>query len=1744
MSTIAATVIMLLSICLLSKLDFLPGMSVSARAADYDVTFRIANDGDGGKITATSGNNSVTVMLEGGLNTDGNNTTITVEPYEGYCLGDIRVFHDGSEQKGVLSKKSDNTYQLLATVASYLEVVVSFEPNDGHRINITNKSTYAYYEITVKRDGKLININKNSLIAKYGDKITIKFSPLPKHIITDIALAPQISDSITNYNTYTVTFTMPDSDVTVSSSHELMFDINFASTEHGSVTANKTSSKKFETITLTVTPEDGYRLSSLKVLAGSTQITVTDNKFTMPESDVTVTAEFEKINTIQECDIRDWNYLKENADPSIATVTTENGVTTVKLNSCIIISNEFEINDENVVIDLNGYGIRGDYNKHEDNHGKLVFNLNYIMVKAGNKLTITDTYKGSNREYYITLDDNGRGYSVSNEGNESETCIKVTGGYITGLCPVNGGIVLACNYGSKVGSALTIEDGTLVGNYCDSECSVVYVNDYCTFTMNGGRIINNKAMSSSVLAAGTFIMNDGIISKNTVSNDGGGVSVEGTFVMNGGTVSGNTAGDSGGGVYVRYGTFIMTNGTISGNTATTGANIYTYSNGGEYIGKFYRLPGITVTDTDKSNGSVEKVIGKITTSDTANGSITISADDSVTVGETVYYPDGSTVTVTAKPAKGFTVKSIKYDDTVIIPADGVYSFIMPAGDVTVTAEFELIDYTITKSNVHGTVITKVNDVNSDTDTAHYGDTVTITATPDEGYGLITFAVRDADGNLIPVIDNTFTMPASNITVTAVFDAPKVPVTYIDADGTQKTVEYYTVLNESQTELTEGWYVVNSISLTVNNTLKPSGNVNIILVDDCNLFIQGLESACSLECDTYTNLCVYGQNKGTGRIKLDLKASDFSVIITGSLTINGGIWDSYITYITGTDPTKDCFTINDGNISMKAWYSNKPLEIIGGKCRINGGKIHLEGQERDARSISSEYGITLGYKKATDYIYSETFLSDSTVSIAENMAFTDGTNTYDHNTPSDTLKALNKVTLTPASAHSVTIACYKARGTVTTNADEKVFENENIFLTVTPNEGYAVKSVKYNGIKITPTEGVYNFTMPAEDVTVIAELEGIAPITYIGADGNPIQTTDYTIIKENTTEWSGTMVVQGEVTINGKNVYVIGDTNIILCDDSKLKIVNGSILGDVSKNMAVYIQTARTGTFSVSNTGDAISCFETLSFYGGNIYLHGLNGYCIFATNVIFDGGDISLTGSHGIDANNITINGGNVFSDCTNIAICANNTIYLRWTKATDSIEVNSYSGKVIFEKPMTTDGTDEYSGTLTDSSELNGKTLIPMSYNIYVTPRDTNGSTSLTANITGTGSYLYGTNAVLDAKHVEGYNFVGWFASTETNFDPLNAICTTNKWEPLVDAEASYLAVYKPLGSASLKIYGGSDFTINGESKSTEITADYPLGSKITVETNEDKFAYWQNKYGMVLSRSKSYTFTVTGADEITAVFDTVEDNKAALIFESAYGQVLLRKELASGEGSTAYIPSLPILNGYTAKGWDLDGNGLFDLSLDTIEAAISRGLNNSSKTVTIRPVYELKNKTYTITVENGTGGGTFIQNEKITVVSDPPEANMKFSHWKDGAGTVVCYNSSFEFFVDRDLKLTAVYVDDNVAVEATGMTEIIEMYNEGNNLVFVSLSTVPEGFTIVKAGVILTNDADLISNNNFDDKTATYVFGDAWSGTSYRYTLTKTNVINGETWYARGYLVYTDKNGNTHTIYSDVDSMTYQSN
>ncbi len=73
-------------------------------------------------------------------------------------------------------------------------------------------------------------------------------------------------------------------------------EVKIAETANGTVKASKQYPQEGEEITLTVTPAEGYELESLTVKdAGDAEVTVTDNKFTMPATDVTVTATFKKL---------------------------------------------------------------------------------------------------------------------------------------------------------------------------------------------------------------------------------------------------------------------------------------------------------------------------------------------------------------------------------------------------------------------------------------------------------------------------------------------------------------------------------------------------------------------------------------------------------------------------------------------------------------------------------------------------------------------------------------------------------------------------------------------------------------------------------------------------------------------------------------------------------------------------------------------------------------------------------------------------------------------------------------------------------------------------------------------------------------------------------------------------------------------------------------------------------------------------------------------------------------------------------------------------------------------------------------------------------------------------------------------------------------------------------------------------------------------------------------------------------
>ena len=189
-------------------------------------------------------------------------------------------------------------------------------------------------------------------------------------------------------------------------------------------------------------------------------------------------------------------------------------------------------------------------------------------------------------------------------------------------------------YVEDYGSFTMQGNASVSGNTSSSYGGGVYVSYNGTFTMNGGEISGNTSSSSYFaggvsVSNGTFTMNGGEISDNT----GGGVSVGyGTFTMTDGKISGNTSGN-GGGVSVSYGTFTMSGGEISDNTSVSGGGVHVGSNGtftmtdGKISGNTSSYGGgVLVSGTfTKTNGTIYGY----SENDTVNSNVVKDSSDTV-----------------------------------------------------------------------------------------------------------------------------------------------------------------------------------------------------------------------------------------------------------------------------------------------------------------------------------------------------------------------------------------------------------------------------------------------------------------------------------------------------------------------------------------------------------------------------------------------------------------------------------------------------------------------------------------------------------------------------------------------------------------------------------------------------------------------------------------------------------------------------------------------------------------------------------------------------------------------------------------------------------------------------------------------------------------------------------------------------------------------------------------------------------
>ena len=539
-----------------------------------------------------------------------------------------------------------------------------------------------------------------------------------------------------------------NSNITVYVGFAELYSVTVSSLTGGSITASPSTAFDTEQITLTVEPQEGYILKSGTLTVkdeNDSDVSFEDFKFTMPASDVTVSAEFEQIEA------------QTYTITCPQNTTTDNGYVSTSP------SNEAT---EGETVNVFAYG-----------------NLGYVatqitVYESGTTGTPIAIIQGSSGSFTMPAHD----VKVVATFDEVET--PATDYSIVCADKITGGEISSAKNSAKAGDLVTI--------YVDPDWGWMTKDDVYYMTAPNAGIIGGKAEFNGYAANGDEIWTFRMPASNvwvyaefepyqgferhsiTVSSDGHcDVSVP-TWAYCGNDVTITLSNfDTGyafsylkvNGEFVKpYGyngylsaTFTMPHKDVAIEVGTTNVS------GMYYIDTSY----------DSTLGGVEVWVNNNYVGNNWHQGSWADYKDSVSFKVKPYYSDDVVSVSVVGKRTGWTY-SYDYNSY-----SGWYTFTMPNEDVTINVDF--------RSGVHKVYVDKVTDgkLTVSDDWAKYGQIVYITAVPDYGCTLSSLSVRTATGDSVRVYNAQkadtyyFYMPDQYVSVSAVFTGKYTSVPFND-----------------------------------------------------------------------------------------------------------------------------------------------------------------------------------------------------------------------------------------------------------------------------------------------------------------------------------------------------------------------------------------------------------------------------------------------------------------------------------------------------------------------------------------------------------------------------------------------------------------------------------------------------------------------------------------------------------------------------------------------------------------------------------------------------------------------------------------------------------------------------------------------------------------------------------------------------------------------------------------------------
>ena len=666
-------------------------------------------------VTVTSSGNG-TASASHAKAAAGTTITLTATPNEGYHLKEWRVISGGVSIK-------DNKFTMPN---NNVEIKAIFEKDAP--------PTPTEYTVTVTTEGGG-TASASPAKAAAGTEITLTATPNTGYHFKEWQV---ISGNVTIKDDK---FLMPDSNVEIKAIFEkdapptpTEYTVTVTSSGNGTASASPSKAVAGAEITLSATPDKGYHLKEWQV-ESPTGLVITNNKFTMPDSNVEVKAIFE-----------------EDAPPA----------PTNPAKPSISVTGTYTYNGSEHTATVSGYDPA-------------------TMDITGN--TATDA-----GDYIVSVTSKtGKWADGSTEAATAAWSI----GKATQEAPIG-----------LIGVAPTTEGGS-DGKITGVDATMEYrAESEITYTACTGIEIEN-------LSAGNYFVRYAEDNNHFASTDAEVTVGEGTPLADC-TITFNAGGGSGSmdSVTVKAETnYIL---PACGFTAPADQEFKAWEIGGtEYkVGDSYTVNGDIEIKALWKNSVITPTTYTVTVSNDGNGTGTATPSTAAA---------GTTITLTATPNKGYHFKEWQVISGGVTIKDN--KFTMPNDNVEVKAVFEEdvpapTEFTITmKTDGNGTA--SASHVK-----AVAGTEITLTATPKEGYHFKEWQVISGG---VTIKDDKFTMPDGNVEVKAIFekDAPPAPPEFIvtfDGNGGTPSVGSMTTTNQKLTYLPsasrskhsfDGWYTEKS-----------------------------------------------------------------------------------------------------------------------------------------------------------------------------------------------------------------------------------------------------------------------------------------------------------------------------------------------------------------------------------------------------------------------------------------------------------------------------------------------------------------------------------------------------------------------------------------------------------------------------------------------------------------------------------------------------------------------------------------------------------------------------------------------------------------------------------------------------------------------------------------------------------------------------------------------------------------------